>query len=298
MKKQFFYSLAIALLLVPQITFAVWWKPSTWKVFNKPPTAKVQETKQPTEIEKLRSEVEELKKKVAAPTSSPTKTSTVVADKSKSTAKPVIPATKPAVSVSVPAPIKPDSQQKETEEKYAEYFITSLIFPRRSYDTSKANAEKYISWVKDAVRDTKKDRATIRGSRDSDPGNIAGMKAFEDKLIEMYDSDIQFYDGILSDFSEIIKKVDTGLKLLEEERLRIPRLSFTTREAADEELKRVDSEHSPKISSIRNEVNAISDKFVKYHDDRIDEYSEIFAYVKGRLGPYASPEVRVRILTE
>ncbi|PIQ68277.1 MAG: hypothetical protein COV91_04890 [Candidatus Taylorbacteria bacterium CG11_big_fil_rev_8_21_14_0_20_46_11] len=34
MKKAFFYSLAIALLIVPQVTLAVWWKPYTW--FQKP----------------------------------------------------------------------------------------------------------------------------------------------------------------------------------------------------------------------------------------------------------------------
>lgn len=61
----------IGLLIVPQITLAAWWKPFTWKIFNRTPTAKVQEAKQPTEIEKLRSEVEELKKKVATPASSP-----------------------------------------------------------------------------------------------------------------------------------------------------------------------------------------------------------------------------------
>src|SRR3989338_28281 len=60
-----------------------WWNPSTWKVFDRTPTVKVQEVKQPTEIEKLRSEVEELKKKVASPVTPPVKPPAVVADKSK-----------------------------------------------------------------------------------------------------------------------------------------------------------------------------------------------------------------------
>src|SRR3989338_7237260 len=52
-----------------------WWNPLTWKVFDRIQTVKVQEEKQPTEIEKLRSEVEELKKKIATPASSPAKPS-------------------------------------------------------------------------------------------------------------------------------------------------------------------------------------------------------------------------------
>lgn len=88
----------ISILIFPQVSFAAWWNPFTWKIFNKTPTEKVQETKQPSEIEKLRSEVEELKKKVATPVSSATKPSTAVSDKSKATTKPVTPVAKPAVT--------------------------------------------------------------------------------------------------------------------------------------------------------------------------------------------------------
>lgn len=293
MKKRLFHSLAIALLLVPQVTFAVWWNPFTWKVFNKAPTAKVQEAKQPSEIEKLRSEVEELKKKITTATSSPAKASNVVADKSKATTKPVTPIIKPVVSS--PTPTKNLSQQID-EQNYVKYFIASLNFPIGKYGASKVYAEKYVSWAKDAIRDTKKDRASLSGLRDSDPNNIAGLKAFLDKLIEMYNNDIQYYERTLSDFSNIMTKIDAGLKLLEEEKVRVPPLSFTTRERVEEELKRVDNDHNPKISLIDNEINAVGNKFVKYHDDRIDEYGEIFAYVKGRLGPSVLPDVTVRIL--
>lgn len=89
----------VSILIFPQVSFAAWWNPFSWKVFNKAPTVKVQETKSPTEIDKLRSEVEELKKKIATSTLSSAKPVIVVNDKRKSTAKPVTPANKPVVSV-------------------------------------------------------------------------------------------------------------------------------------------------------------------------------------------------------
>lgn len=88
--KQIFLVLVVGLIIIPQITFAAWWNPFTWKIFNKTP--------QTSEIEKLRSEVEELKKKTATPTPSPVKPSTVVGEKSKTTTKLATPATKPVVS--------------------------------------------------------------------------------------------------------------------------------------------------------------------------------------------------------
>src|SRR3989338_6456547 len=78
MKKNFpklFLFAIVSILIFPQVSFAAWWNPFSWKVFNKAPTAKVQEVKQPTEIEKLKSEVAELKKKVATPVTSPAKPS-------------------------------------------------------------------------------------------------------------------------------------------------------------------------------------------------------------------------------
>ncbi|HEY4505585.1 MAG TPA: trypsin-like peptidase domain-containing protein [Candidatus Paceibacterota bacterium] len=88
----------ISILIFPQVSFAAWWNPFTWKIFNRAPQVKVQEIKELTEIEKLRSEVEELKKKTATPVSSPAKASAVVSDKSKATTKPVTPIAKPVVS--------------------------------------------------------------------------------------------------------------------------------------------------------------------------------------------------------
>ena len=43
MKNRIIITFAIVIFLVPQITFAAWWNPFTWKVFNKVPQTKVQE---------------------------------------------------------------------------------------------------------------------------------------------------------------------------------------------------------------------------------------------------------------
>lgn len=68
---------AISILIVPQVTLAAWWNPFTWKIFNKTPEINVQSANQSSELEKLRSEVEELKKKTATPTPTPATTTPV-----------------------------------------------------------------------------------------------------------------------------------------------------------------------------------------------------------------------------
>src|SRR3989344_7398262 len=79
----------VGLLIVPQVTFAAWWNPFTWNVFNraKTPQVEVQKTTQPSEIEKLRTEVEELKKKTNTPVVTPPKSSTQSGGTSKPTVK-------------------------------------------------------------------------------------------------------------------------------------------------------------------------------------------------------------------
>ncbi len=76
------------ILVVPQIVLASWWNPFSWEVFNKAPQA--------TEVEKLKKEVEELKKKT--PTPLPPKTTNISSDKNKGIAKPVAPTRKPIMA--------------------------------------------------------------------------------------------------------------------------------------------------------------------------------------------------------
>ncbi len=56
--------LLIALIIFPQVTFAAWWNPLSWKVFNRTKALQVEIQKKdpPSEIEKSRNEVSELKK--------------------------------------------------------------------------------------------------------------------------------------------------------------------------------------------------------------------------------------------
>ena len=58
----------VGLLIVPQVTFAAWWNPFTWGISKRVQTqqAEVKKVVQPSEIEKLRSEIEELKKRLDA----------------------------------------------------------------------------------------------------------------------------------------------------------------------------------------------------------------------------------------
>lgn len=63
----------VGLIIVPQITFAAWWNPFSWKIFNRArtPEIEVQKTVPASEVEKLKSEIEELKKKSNAPAVTP-----------------------------------------------------------------------------------------------------------------------------------------------------------------------------------------------------------------------------------
>jgi len=302
----------VGLLIAPQITFAAWWNPTTWfrkvstptkvvqvqvgtttppiKTSTIPATPKVkQETaivkskvspqvktaNQPSEIEKLKKEVEELRKKVTTPTSSSPKPS--------------------SPGVSSPVPTKTESQQKD-EKSYKDYLIGYFNFPIAKYNNSKNWAEKSISMVEDAVQAAKKDRASFTGFRDNDPNNnIVGMNPAFNYLIESYNNEVKYYEKTLSNFSNIITKINADIKLLAEEKMRMTPLSFT-KEQVIEETKRISNYYDAKLSSIDAEITEIADDFVKYHDKKQDEYEELFAYLKARLGPSAVPEVRVRIL--
>jgi len=72
--------LMILVLLAPQTSLAAWWNPFTWKIFNKAkaPQAEVQKTVPASEVDKLRSEIEELKKKSNTPAVTPPKPSSSV----------------------------------------------------------------------------------------------------------------------------------------------------------------------------------------------------------------------------
>ena len=97
----------VGLLIAPQITLAAWWNPFTWKVFNrvKSPQAEVQKIVPVSEIEKLRNEIGELKKKSNTPSVALPKLPTSVDSKNKTTVK-----STPAVKLSnsqIIAKIKP-----------------------------------------------------------------------------------------------------------------------------------------------------------------------------------------------
>lgn len=72
--------LLITLIIIPQVVFAAWWNPFSWKVFKhtNTPRVEIQKKDPPSEIEKLRSEIEELKKKTSAPTIAQPKLSTPI----------------------------------------------------------------------------------------------------------------------------------------------------------------------------------------------------------------------------
>lgn len=87
-----FLLLIIGLLIVPQISFAAWWNPFTWKIFNKAkaPQTEMQKTNQPSEIEKLKNEIETLKSKTNTATPTSPKISTPTSNTNKSAAQSTI----------------------------------------------------------------------------------------------------------------------------------------------------------------------------------------------------------------
>jgi len=94
--KIFLLSIA-GLLIAPQISFAAWWNPFTWKIFSRKPTETKMEKIIPTsvpqnlteqapkdqssEIEKLKKEIEELKKKPSPVNVMPKKPTPTVTEK-------------------------------------------------------------------------------------------------------------------------------------------------------------------------------------------------------------------------
>jgi hypothetical protein len=59
--------LILLLALVPQITEAAWWKPSSWRVFSRPAKTASTTPQMNNEIEALKKEIEELKKTQSQP---------------------------------------------------------------------------------------------------------------------------------------------------------------------------------------------------------------------------------------
>ena len=143
-----FLLVLVGLLIVPQITFAAWWNPfswNIWKVSNRqqnPPQTEVQKINQPSEIEKLRSEVEELKKKTNTPAVIPPKSTTPTSGVTKS----LIPVTTPGTKLSnsqIIAKIKPSTVYIETQSGAG----SGMIFSTDGYVLTNAHVVKGYTYI-------------------------------------------------------------------------------------------------------------------------------------------------------
>lgn len=286
----------LVVLLAPSLTYAAWWNPSTW--FKKPTTPPG------VKIVQVGTTMPPTKPVVATPTTPAVKKETPVV-KVKPTIIPSVKTTDQSAEIenlkkqvadlkrkvvisasSSPAPDQNQLQQKD-RDIYRNYLISYLNFPIAEYGTSKSYVKEITTMVEDAIRNAKKSRASIMGLRDADPNNVTGMNAMWNKLIDFYNSDIQSYEKTLSSFSDISARIEADLKLLAEEKAKMLPLSFT-KEQAIIERERIDNYYDSRESSLENEIKAVADNFVKYHDSRQDEYAELFAYLKARIASLPS----------
>src|SRR3989344_2286673 len=99
----------VGLLIVPQVTFAAWWNPFTWNVFNRAKTPQV-EVQKTTQL----SEIEELKKKTNTSVVTPPKSSTSPTSVSKPATQPIAPSVKLSNSQII-AKVKPATVYIATE---------------------------------------------------------------------------------------------------------------------------------------------------------------------------------------
>lgn len=133
----------VGLIVVPQITFAAWWNPFTWKIFNraKPPNIEVQKTVPASEIDKLRNEIEELKKKSKTPAVTPSKSSSSIGGAIPTAVK-SIPLTK-LTNSQIIGKIKPATVYIETQDSAG----SGMIFTTDGYVLTNAHVVKGHSSV-------------------------------------------------------------------------------------------------------------------------------------------------------
>ena len=134
----------VGLLIVPQVTFAAWWNPFTWNIFNraKAPQVEVQKVNQPSEIEKLRNEIEELKKKTNTPTVVQPKPPTSTGGASKPVTQSVATGVKLSNSQII-SKIKPAAVYIETQTSAG----SGMIFSTDGYVLTNAHVVKGFTYV-------------------------------------------------------------------------------------------------------------------------------------------------------
>lgn len=142
--KKYFLVLIFSILIIPQVTFAAWWNPFSWRIFSRaqPPQVEVQKVNQPSEIEKLRSEIEELKKKTNTPTAAQPKPPTSTGG----TSKPVTQSVSTSVKLSnsqIISKIKPAAVYIETETSAG----SGMIFSTDGYVLTNAHVVKGFTYV-------------------------------------------------------------------------------------------------------------------------------------------------------
>jgi len=169
----------VGLLIVPQVTFAAWWNPFTWNVFNraKAPQVEVQKTSQPSEIEKLRSEIEELKKKTTTPTVTPPKSAT----QSSGTTKPKTQAIAPSVKFSnsqIIAKIKPAVVYIETASGSG----SGMIFSTDGYVLTNGHVVRGYIYVDISISSGKTLSGKVVG-RDEE-ADLAVIKITSDQIFQ------------------------------------------------------------------------------------------------------------------
>ena len=132
MRSKIFVSVAI-LILLPQVTFASWWNPFTWKIFNKPVEVKIEKT--------ITSSVEELKKKTSPAVSVP---------------KPYIPPTvsntnseqpKPQIQNSKPVVMETWGQQEVRDFAYANEMGWASLISTNSLGEKRYYRKENNIWV-------------------------------------------------------------------------------------------------------------------------------------------------------
>jgi len=268
--------LLFGILIIPQITFAAWWNPLSWKVFNRTDTK--------TQI--LENRVKELENRLENKTATTSSAGTIIKTSAKNNVKAVIKPKSTDPIISTPKLTTKSEQTTQDDTNYSEQVISYLGRLIKEYDDTIYFAKESISWINSIKTKAKNNRDLFAYMRDT--STIANLKEINDSLVKLLDITIDYcernkvwYENNIQTIEQVQKKLkDTQLGFYSK---KIDRQRFLSEfEASKVVVENIDSYNSTLSSNFKVVVAEI-EKEQGQLDEIVNLYKIYLSQLKGNL---------------
>ena len=274
--KKYFSILIFSIIFIPQLTFASWWNPTTWKVFNRTDTK--------TQI--LENRVKELEKKLENKTATTFSTDTLIKTAVKNNVKAVV---KPKSTDQIVSTQKLTTKSEQTTEdntNYSEQVISYLGRLIKEYDDTISFAKESVSWINSVKTKAQNDRDLFAYMRDT--STVQNLKDINDSLVKMVDITIDYCNRNKVWYENNIQTIEQVQKKLKDAQLgfyskKIDQQRFLSEfEASKVVVENIDSYNSTLSNNFKVVVAEI-EKEQGQLDEVVNLYRMYLARLKGDL---------------